>query len=181
MVLLVRKEKAISHFSDLRHKPIAVPKGLFMTACQLWLDTCLMREGILNPQMFFSIVKEVQKPSQAVLQVFFQQAEACIVNRSAFHMMVELNPQVGKKLMPIVASPGIPGGIVCVRRDLDEQDKKTITDTITSMHTNPQGKQLLTFFRKKKLVPFKVEYLSAIEDLVKEHRDLHERLVKKGP
>lgn len=139
-----------------------------------------MGEGILNPQTFFSIVKEVQKPSQGVLQVFFQQAEACIVNRNTFNIMTELNPQVGKEIMPVFASPGIPGGVVSLRVDLDQRNKKTITDTLTSMHTNPQGKQLLTFFRKKKLVPFKVEYLNAIEDLVKEHRDLHERLVKKG-
>ena len=180
MVLLVRKEKNISSFSNLRHKPIAIPKGLFMTTCQLWLETCLMREGILNPKTFFSNMKEVQKPSQAVLQVFFKQVDACIVNRNAFTTMIELNPQVGKELMPVVTSPGIPGGVVSIRVDLDDQDKKSIFDTLTAMHTNPQGKQLLTFFRKKRLVPFKAEYLRTIEDLVKEHHDLQMRLAKKG-
>ena len=180
MVLLARKEKTFLHFCDLKHKPIAVPRGLFMTAYQLWLETCLMREGILNPQTFFSAMKEVQKPSQAVLQVFFKQVEACIVNRTAFNTMGELNPQVAKELMPVFASPGIPGGVAFVRGAFDEQDKKSIIDTLMSMHTNPQGKQLLTFFRKKKLVPFKVEYLRSIEDLVKEHHDLQMRLAKKG-
>lgn len=180
MVLLARKGRDVSHFSDLKNKPIVAPKGLFMTACQLWLETSLMREGILSPRTYFSALKEVQKPSQAVLQVFFQQADACIVNRNAFSMMGELNPQVAKELVPLLTGPGIPGGVAFVRADLDEQQRKDITKTLTSMHTTPQGKQLLTFFRKKKLVPFKTEYLRAIGDLVREHRDLQIRLAKKG-
>jgi ABC-type phosphate/phosphonate transport system substrate-binding protein len=180
MVFLTRKEKAVSYLKDLRNRPIAVPKGLFMTACQLWLETCLMREGIVTPRTFFTTLKEVQKPSQAVLQVFFQQVDGCIVNRNAFNTMGELNPQVSKELVPLFAGPGIPGGVTFLRGDLNEQEKKDIIKTLTSMHTTPQGKQLLTFFRKKRLVPFRSEYLRAIEALMQENQDLRMRMAKKG-
>jgi len=180
MVLLTRKDKTVSSFTDLKYKPVVVPKGLFLTACQLWVETCLMREGVVTPRSFFSVLKEVQKPSQAVFQVFFRQADACIVNRNALATMAELNPQLGKELVALFTSPGIAGGIISVRKDLDDSERKDITETLLSMHTSPQGKQLLTFFRKKRLVPYKAEYVRGIEDLVKEHTNLELRLSRSG-
>ena len=180
MVLLTRKDKTISSFNDLRQKPVVVPKGLFMTACQLWIETCLMREGVVSPRSFFSALREVKKPSQAVFQVFFGQAEACLVSRNALTTMAELNPQLGKELVAPFTSPGIPGGIISVRKNLDESERKDAIETLSSMHKSPQGKQLLTFFKKKKLVPYKEEYLRGIEDLVKEHGNLESRLSRSG-
>ena len=55
-------------------------------------------------------IKEAQKPSQALMPVFFRQADACVASRHYFEVNSELNPQIQRELMSISNSPGLAGG-----------------------------------------------------------------------
>ncbi len=102
---------------------------------QMWLDTFLVKQGLTRSKYFFTNIKEVDKVSQAVLPVFFKQADACLVSRSGFETMVELNPQIGEQLAIQATSPGFILGGVFFRRDFRADIKKLIMDTCMKFST----------------------------------------------
>ena len=178
-ILLVRKDRGIEKLSDLRGKKLLVETGQRGTIPTFWLDILLARERLPEGKEFFSSIKELNKISQVVLPVFFRQADACLASRLAFETMSELNPQVGKELKAIATSPGFLTGVICFRRDFYAQYKDHLDDSLRSLHTDPQGKQILTLFRVNQLIPFEPSHLETVDALLKEHRILKARLAKR--
>jgi ABC-type phosphate/phosphonate transport system substrate-binding protein len=174
LLLLVRGDSGIKNVKGLRSKTILVPKLQFGPVYLGWLETVLMKEDCYD----MARIKEVQKPSQALLPVFFNQADACVASRHYFDVNSELNPQIQMELIPISISQGFAGGVIAFRKDYNERHKEVIKDILTSLHTDPHGKQMLLLFQMNKLAPFKLEYLNGMEALFKEHKDLKMRMAK---
>lgn len=175
--ILVRKDRNIQEIRTLRNRGILVEKGENNTLLSLWFETLFMKEGYLSPRDFFSSVKEVNKTSQAVLPVFFRQADVCVVSRGAFETMQELNPQLGQELTAIALSDGYVRGVVCMRPDF-RQEYEGLVNEILSIHVEPQGKQILTLIKVNRLIPFEPSYLETVEALLKEHRTLRLKLAR---
>jgi len=85
------------------------------------MDVLLWRSGLDAGETFFEEIQEVSKVSQAVLPVFFDQADACIAPMDAFRTMAELNPQLEEELWVIDTSPGFCQAVVCARRDVYDE------------------------------------------------------------
>jgi len=179
LLIIVRRDSGINQFSDLKKKRIVVELGQKESLPMLWLETLLAREGFFDPKAYFSNIKAGGRASQVVLPVFFRQADGSIAGRKSFEMMTELNPQVGKELKVLTISPGFLTGVVCLRKDFYQQHSTIITDTLKAFYEDPEGKQIMMLFKVNKLLPFKYEYLESVESLLKEHRDLTTRMVKR--
>jgi ABC-type phosphate/phosphonate transport system substrate-binding protein len=176
LLLLVRKDSGIKTLQDLKNRVFILQKGRFAVVHLTWIETLLMREGIHDVRKFFSSIKDAAKPSQAVMPVFFRQADACIIIRHDFDVMSELNPQLGAELTVLASSPRVVGGVIAVRKDYSTRHKETLRELMESLHTDTQGKQLLTLFWMNKLVPYKPEYITSMDALLKEHSDLRTRI-----
>jgi len=179
LLLLVRKDSGIKTLQDLKNRVFILQKGQYAVVHITWIEMLLMREGIHDVRTFFASIKEATRYSQALMPVFFRQADACIVTRHNFDVMSELNPQLRAELMVLASSPSVVGGVIAVRKDYSARHKETIRDLLESLHTDPQGKQLLTLFRMNKLVPYKPEYITTMEALLREHSDLRTRIAMK--
>ena len=103
--LVIHKGAPYTELKQLRGKTLLVEKssGGCINA-RLWLDTELMSQKLPPSQAFFQSAKLVDHASQAVLPVFFRQADACLMPRWSYDIMVELNPQV-KDQTSILALP----------------------------------------------------------------------------
>src|SRR5271157_4849131 len=99
LVLLVRRDQGTMDIRQLKGKKLLVHSSPLIDIARLWLNSVMARRNLPDYERFFGSDKEVKKASQAVLPVFFKQADACLVTRSAFETMVELNPQIGRELM----------------------------------------------------------------------------------
>jgi ABC-type phosphate/phosphonate transport system substrate-binding protein len=176
LVLLVRKDGDVRTNSDLRNKIFVRHRGQHSAVHRIWLETLVMREGLPNAKRFFKSVKEVMKPSQAVMSVFFKKADACIVTRNTFEMMAELNPQLSRDMTALAESRPIASGVVAVRRDYNTMNREKLQDILERLHLDVQGKQLLTMFRMNRLVSFQQEYLASTEEFLWEHRKLKNQL-----
>jgi hypothetical protein len=140
-----------------------------------------MRNGFHgDSKSFLGSIKTTRKSSQAVLPVFFRQAEGCIVTWNAYDTIVELNPQVGKELVPIASSPLVITSIGVLRDDYEERFGAFVTGELIRLHMDPQGKQILLLFQKGRLVSCRNEYLSSVAAMLKEHADLRMKTAK-GP
>jgi phosphonate transport system substrate-binding protein len=171
-VVLVNKKDKINNLSQLRGKKIIVEMGSNGRLALLWFTTLLLKRGLPESDDFFSDIKKVEKISQAVLPVFFMQADACIVRRTGFQTMVEMNPQINKNLIVLQKSPAFQEIVFCMQKDYDDKTKKMMMDVSETLHLDPKGKQMLLLFRKDRVLPFKPEYIESVESLIKEYNEL---------
>jgi ABC-type phosphate/phosphonate transport system substrate-binding protein len=139
----------------------------------------MMKQGVHEPERFFSSLKEVVTPSQAVMPVFFKRADACILSRRSFDVMAELNPQLRKDLQIIEASAPVATGVICIRKGYDSRQRQWLKDILETLDRDVEGRQLLTLFRMNRLVQFQPEYLASMEAFLKEYSELRARNRKK--
>ncbi len=177
--LLARKDHGFTGVRGLANRDALMETGENSSLIFLWLETLLMKEGVPGPEVFFSNFKSVKKASQAILPVFFKQADVCTVNLTAFETMKELNPQVGQELVALAQSSGFPQGIVCMRKGLAEK-YDAFVEEMFSVHNRSQGKQILTLMRIKKLVPFMPKNLETTEALLAENQALKSKLARRN-
>ena len=174
-ILLVRRNRGSESLEGLRGKKLVLDgKG---SIPRMWLDTFLLKDGLPESRAFFDTIKEVNKTSQAVLPVFFGQADACLVPLQSFETMVELNPQLAEELTALITSPGFCIGLVCARQDVYEKYKAFIQEGLSVLNTEPQGQQLLTIFRLDQALLFEPVHLEAVRKLVEEYNRLIPRPV----
>ena len=165
-VLLVNRSQGISRLHQLRGKAITIQgcRGT-ETIPRLWLDTLLKQQGLANSNAFFGSIKTVKKSSQAVLPVFFSQADAAVTTRQAFETLVELNPQMGKSLEVIAQSPRYLQTLLTIRKSLPGDFKAKIIDAALRLGNHPRGSQILNLFRAGKIIPFNPTFLKNLEEL----------------
>ena len=179
ILIVVRKDRGARSLADLRGTRFNVSRTAGGSWQPVWLDTVLLRGGFSEAASFFSSVRVVSQPSQALLPVFFGQADACLVTREAFKLAVELNPQIGETLTPLATSPPFVGSIIAFRPGLDRRARERMTKIMSTLGSDPDGRQLLTLFRRSRLVPFQPEYLETTRTLLAEYRTLRERAARR--
>jgi phosphonate transport system substrate-binding protein len=168
-VLLVHRGSGIERLSQLKGKKMTRLTGGSGEIATLWLDTILAKQGLHATERFFDGIREVERPSQAILPVFFRQADGCVVGRNAFLVIAELNPQILRDLTVLAMSPGLPIAISCLRSTLSEAAKKEFIELSLKMVSSPAGKQILTLFKMDKIGRVPPGFLDTLAALVKEH------------
>jgi ABC-type phosphate/phosphonate transport system substrate-binding protein len=181
LILLTRKDSGIGAIRGLKNKIIAVPARIVQYGNMYftWVETLSMREGFHNMEKFFSSVRETKTPSLSLMQVFFRQADACVVTRQVFELTSELNPQIGKELKVIERFGKLAGGIIVFRPDLQEDRKQKLLKALRTIHEDHEGRQLVLLFQMNRLVPYRPEYMRATEAFFAEHRTLKRRYARR--
>lgn len=177
-VLVVRREDGIRNVNQLKGKRLTLLAGGAGEIPSLWLDTILAKQGFPDTAKFFGGIKEVSKASQAILPVFFHQADACIITRNAFSTAAELNPQIEQDLVILASSPEFPPGITFMRATLSKAQKDEFIRLSQKMVLSPTGKQILTLFKVDNIMVPRPDCLKNFEALVKEHENY--RTLAKG-
>jgi ABC-type phosphate/phosphonate transport system substrate-binding protein len=181
LLLLVRKDSGFHTLSDLKNKTLVMPmrNPRVNSMFYVWIETLLMRDGHSSIESFFSSLKETRTTSRGIMPVFFRQADACVVTRQLFNLAAEMNPQIGRELVPIAWMGKLSHGIISVDRRLPEKLREKIRQAFLSLPESPDGKQLLMLFQVSKMVPFRPEYLTATEALFTEHQRLKNKLTRR--
>jgi len=173
--LIVHKGAPPTELKQLRGKTLLVEKS--SGACNnaiLWLDTQLLQQQLPPSQGFFRSVKLVENASQAVLPVFFRQADVCLMPRWSYDTMVELNPQVKEQTTIMAHSPLLARGGLFIVKGLSPDKRELIPATLKVWQT-PRAKQLMTLFHAEVIVPFQPAYIQTMIDLYEEHSRLTKR------
>ena len=150
-LVLADTEDLKNGLAGLKNKKLSVLKSNAMGT--MFLDTHLMKAGFSASDVFFSSIQERGKESQAILDVFFGQAEVCIVTDAAFNTMKEMNPQVGRKLRIIAESPELISSIGFFRPDWPPDYKKRVIEGMRSdaLKRHERGRQIMLLFNIEKI------------------------------
>ena len=157
---LAKKEKRVVVLDDTRVGDLS----------RLWLDTVLWDAGLPASEGFFSTLKRATRPGQLLLPVFFGQADACVITASAFALMAEFNPQIEKRLAPLMQSPELVSLLLCATEHAAPQDRELVLSDVNTMDQDPTVRQALTIVQMKRLIPFRREYFEATETLIEKYR-----------
>ncbi len=164
-VLLIQKKAEINTLNKLNKKNLIIEKGNSGDIALLWLNTLLLERSLKESDSFFNNIKRVDKVSQAVLPVFFGQADVCIVRRFTYETMIELNPQVGNTLTTLFESPPFLFALTCFHPEIDKQVSNIMKKFSNTLAKDPEGRQLLLLYHIEKVLDFRPEYLENIETL----------------
>lgn len=176
-LLLIHRSSAVTNLAGLRGALLMEYDNLRTSLARMWLDVVLLEQGLPRTEGLFAKVILERKLSTAVLPVFFGKAQACLVTRRGFETMVELNPQVGKNLRVLAASPAFVVTVMCFGPKANPADKATVLEGIQRLHEQPRGQQLLTVFQGGERL---IEYPASVLDRAKKLRLRHDELLSIG-
>ncbi|MCP4104609.1 MAG: phosphate/phosphite/phosphonate ABC transporter substrate-binding protein [Desulfobacteraceae bacterium] len=165
-ILLTQRKSGFNKLEDLKNKRLVIKTG--DNTGLLFLNTLLLRENLEEADKFFS-VKEKKKFSRAVLAVFFGNAHACVTTDTLFKTMVELNPQVGKRLKIMASSPEIINNVSFFRRGYEENAKKLLNSAISKIKEDVQGQQILMLFNMDGISKLEKSDLESLKSLADEY------------
>ncbi|MEZ5326409.1 MAG: PhnD/SsuA/transferrin family substrate-binding protein [Verrucomicrobiales bacterium] len=107
------------------------------------------------------------EPSEAVLQTFFGKAQACVVSKSDFSLLCELNPQLARRLSVIATSkPLLPLLLVHSVESASRIDVPRAIETAVHLQDTPEGQQAFTMMKMKSFVRYSPHYVIDTEDMV---------------
>lgn len=170
--LLTRHDGPHHTLADLRGKSVLVLHNATAHLGTPWIETRLLELGYGAPAEFFGRYQIVDKSSAAALPVFFNRADACIVDEVSFDTLRALNPQLGRTLAAIEQTEPLPNPVVCLTRDgwATPQFRRDAYEQFGRLGQEPAGRQLLTLFKCDGLAPFRAEQLDTINALFHRHR-----------
>lgn len=169
-LLIVHADSSISEIKDLNGKKVAVLKG--NEVGKIYLNILLLRKIKKEAENFFSSITEKDKYSQVILSVFFGQSDAGIATESSFKTMVELNPQIGKRLKIIAESPEVINMISFFNKNYNKELKEYVMGGILTLGTIPHGSQIMLSFKVDGFVPAVESDLESLDVLLKEYKEL---------
>jgi ABC-type phosphate/phosphonate transport system substrate-binding protein len=166
-LILTRRNSGFQTLADLRGQKILELRHSSASVGRAWLNTLLLAGHLGTQETFFGGVETVEKPTAAVLPVFFGKQAACLVDEPAFEVMVELNPQVGQTLQAVTASEAFADVVLCLSETgwRTEKDKTDTIKSLEELHAQPAGQQILTLFQIDRMVPFQEAQLDTVRKL----------------
>lgn len=171
-LLLVREGSGLTDLKQLQGKSIAILKGPDSRFSRMWLQNLTLQNCKLPAGMFFKRIEEEDKISKAVLDVFFNKTDACVVGYNAFQTMTELNPQLKMKLIILRTSPSFIKGLICIRKDYNSGVHTNLVNAVLKLGDSESGSQVLRLFGESLILPYEPRFLSNIEQLVSDNQKL---------
>ncbi len=166
--LLVTKKGAVARLADLKGSTLQTVDGLDHDMAMVWLESLLHEQGLPPAARHFGAVVAAPKVARGVLPVFFGQAAACLVSRTAFDLMVELNPQIGGALGPLATSPPLVSGVLLLDRKFAAPLRPRLLDALLSLHGSPRGLQVLSLFDVDRITGGTLDQLAPSLELVRQ-------------
>ena len=171
-VLLAHQDSPVKSLADLRGRSLGLHQNPRACLAPLWLDTLLVQEGFKPAAGFAGKITPATKLSKVVLPAFFRQSDACLVARSGFETMAELNPHVGKQLKVIAASPEVVPAVFVFRADYAPPFKDKLLKGVNDLHKTPAGQQVLTIFHSESIEEQPATCLDSALELLATHARL---------
>lgn len=164
MVLLAPPGKSIE---DLKGAKVRVYSGRDRKIGGIWLNRVVSEATGRSVSAYFGSVETFATSERVILPTFFGKADACLVRLSDYSVAVELNPQIGKQLVPLATSPGFPFVVTAVHRSVHPKITEQLRDKVTSTITSTKkGRQAFDLLGVKDLSNLEEGDLDGLEELM---------------
>ncbi len=165
--LIAQSNSLISEVKDLMGKKLSVTYD--NEGGRIFLNTLLWDNNMQGIERHFQELIKKRTFGQAILSVFFGQADACITTDYAFETLVELNPQIRDKLKIVASSPALLHSVSIFRKNLDEIVRRIIENEVYNLDKTVEGQQVLTLFKIDGMVPIQESDLHSFVELYQKY------------
>lgn len=171
-LLLVHQDSGLAGLKQLQGRSLNVLLGPRTSLATHWLDTVLLEARLGRVSTFFGKTSPHYKPSPVALQVFFRQADACLITRASFNLLGELNPQLAKKLRILAESPSlVPSGFGFCANGPSGQGSRVLSE-MTRLLESPAGRQILALTQSESIRDCPLSVLDSSLELLARHKRL---------
>ncbi len=174
--IILAKDKNLNSLPKLKNKKITIQLGANFIIAQMWLKVLLKENKLGEYASYFKEINDGALPSQIILSVYFGKYDACIVKKSSFKTMIEVNPQLIKSLHVLETSPSFIDGMACgIEGFTKTKEGEIILNAAHTIEGCPSGKNIITLLRIKSIKPFKASYLISTEMLLARYHNLFKK------
>ena len=143
----------------------------------LFLNHALLQQRLPEMDRFFETVEARAKGSQALNNVFFGRAEACLVTEEAYRTTVAMNPQIERKVRVLVSSSKMYGALAVYRKGYPPQLRQRVLEAVNELKRYPRGAQILNLFQAAEIQKATESDLAESRRLYREYRQMKGRLL----
>lgn len=174
-VLLVHRDSSVTNLAGLAGRRINLLQTPRTCLALLWLDTLMLEAGLKPAQAFAVLGTRSAKPTQVALPVYFRQADACLMTRRSLQTMVELNPDLGRKLCVLASSAEfVPSGFAFCAENPSPL-RPQILEALRTLGDSAAGRQILTLTKSDRMVERPISYLDPTLAMIAHHEELMRR------
>jgi ABC-type phosphate/phosphonate transport system substrate-binding protein len=168
-LLLTRRDSGLERIEQLRGRRVAVLHNPRMSLALIWLDTLMLEAGLDPADAWFGETVLKKSPAHTALPVFFSKIDACLMTRSSFEMMAELNPQLQEQLHAMAASPPfVPSGFA-YRMDASDSFLPLMIEAMEQLRESPAGLQILQLVQAERIESHPISVLDPSLELLERH------------
>ena len=149
-MILVRKDSGIRSSADLRGRRFAfVDKA---TTAGYLLPLVYFREHQIDVRTFFHETYFAGTHEDVISDVLNRKADAGAAKNTVFARLAAADPRVSRELAVLAVSPDVPENCLAVRKGLDEDLKKAVTEVLLSMQGDAEGQLVLKAFGANRFI-----------------------------
>jgi ABC-type phosphate/phosphonate transport system substrate-binding protein len=171
-LLITSNNSNINSYADLKLKKILTYNNSEAEIIKMWLFVEMKKDNIKNPLEIITRFDKSIKSNKRVFKVFFGKADACIISKTGYESMCELNPQLKKQLKVLLESPTFLTEIYCTNANSSKTKASYAKKYAPVINNSDNGAQMLKIFRAFKVLDYKYEYLETIENLFENYQSL---------
>jgi ABC-type phosphate/phosphonate transport system substrate-binding protein len=150
-VIVVKNSSAIDSFSALRNKRFALAGEHILF--NDYLEYIVKTSGGLRAARFFKQISHPPTSTQAILNVFFGVADACLTPLHVFNLTGEMNPAIFEKLKIIHSSgPIFIPAVVVVFNNTSDEGRKIFKHILLDEAIDIHKRQFLDSFKVNRIV-----------------------------
>ncbi len=128
---------------------------------KIFVETEVIKQHHLPNQRVFSEIKTTNKNQRIILDIFFGKADIGVVTESTLDLMIEMNPQIKKKIQIIKKFTLLSHTYAYFNRDYRHQ--KMIKEEAFRLMYKPRGRQILEVFKTTAIKETLVDDLKQFE------------------
>ncbi|SHJ94065.1 phosphonate transport system substrate-binding protein [Malonomonas rubra DSM 5091] len=171
-ILLAHRDGAVKSLADLNGRNLHVYENARTSLATVWLNNTLYQKGQGRLEKLAGSLQKHKKLANTVLPVFFRQVDACLVTRSGFDVMTELNPQLGQALMVVAESEDVVPAIFVFRKDYQPTFLEELVAGLNELDQSSAGQQILNLFNSDGIEERPREELDLALDMLEKHENL---------
>lgn len=147
-VLVVADGFNYKGLTSLSGKTVSMHKDYLLQT--FYLDYLVKKQTGLSADRFFKRIKDTRTDSQAVLDVFFNTSDSCLVPQYVVDLVAELNPAVLQGIRVVYHSGAefIPA-LVLVAKNNPVEAGDTLRQNLLTLSDNTRGQEILNLFSIK--------------------------------
>ena len=148
LYLVVRGDKNINDIKGLSGKRLLLPEGDELA--EVFIDTLFLKQFKTNYKAKLASVQKQTKGSRILLDIYFNKADAGVIYRNAYDVMVELNPDITRTVLVLEKLPIKTKNFSYFVKGYPYAHELS-TMVINSFRQSVRAKQILEVFRTPEL------------------------------